>query len=527
MTGRRTIEKILIVGGGTAGWMAATYLAAQLKATGRKVALVESKNVPIIGVGEATVPPLVGYLRVLGISEREFMRRSHATYKLGIKFINWHEHNDAFWHPFGPVGGNIDGLQLFHYWLKSLRSGHAEGAYTSYSLQALLGDQEKAPRSATSSTFIYDRGQYAYHLDAGAFAEFLKDEGIRRGTEHIIDDVTQVVVDERGYISRLMTKEHGALTADLYIDCSGFRAMLIEGALGDRYVDWSDILLCDRALAAPLPHVPSMHPYTRSTALSAGWVWQIPLTHRVGNGYVFCSRYLSDDAAGRELAGLLNVELDKLQPRAIKMRVGRRENSWRGNCIAVGLASGFVEPLESTGIFLIQRSIALLLSYFPDNGYDPRLVRRYNERMAATYDEIRDFILAHYVLSQRADSPFWNDYRNIALPDSLRHLLEMYDHTGHVEPVEYAMFPEPSWYSILAGQRRLPRTYHRGADLSDEFKVRQILESIKKTHDRIAESLPSHRSFIEVLNSGKGARPAPAAQAVDRILSPAEGIGGR
>src|SRR4051812_39447093 len=500
------VKSILIVGGGTAGWMAATYLAAQLKATGGRVTVVEAPTIPSIGVGEATVPPLVGFLRLLGISEDEFMRRSHATYKLGVKFANWHNGDDSYWHPFGPVGGDIDGLPIFHYWLKSLRAGHPEGQYTSYSLQATLGEQEKAPRGAAGSTLIYDRGQYAYHLDAGAFAEFLKGQAVQRGARHIADEVTQVAVDERGHIRSVTTKQHGELSADLYIDCSGFRALLAEQALKDPYIDWSDTLLCDRALAAPLPLGGSTPPYTLATAMSSGWVWQIPLTHRVGNGYVYSSKFIGEDAAGRELAGHLGVELDALQPRGLKMRVGRRTRCWQGNCIAMGLASGFVEPIESSGIFIIQRGLALLLSYFPDLDFDPNLARRYNERMAATYDEIRDFILAHYVLTRRTDTAFWRAYREVPLTDSLRDLLEMYDRTGLVEPVEYAMFPASSWYCILTGQHRLPRSYHHGADLSDFSQVRAILGDIRAAHARLAQSLPSHRSYIEMLNRGDPAR---------------------
>jgi tryptophan 7-halogenase len=504
------VKNILIVGGGTAGWMAATYLAAQLGASGGRVTLVESPAIPTIGVGEATVPPLVGFLRVLGISEDDFMRKSHATYKLGIKFAGWHDRSadDAYWHPFGPVGGNIDGMPLFHFWLKSRRAGHDAGAYTSYSLQALLAEQEKAPRAVAVSTPLYDRGQYAYHLDAGAFAGFLKGEALKRGAHHVADEVTEVVVGERGHIHSVVTRQHGALRADLYIDCSGFRALLAEQALGDPYIDWSDSLLCDRALAAPLPLGPRTPPYTRATALSAGWVWQIPLTHRVGNGYVFSSKFIGEQAAGRELAARLGVGLDELEPRLLKMKVGRRTRCWQGNCIAMGLASGFVEPIESTGIFVIQRALALLLTYFPDLDFEPHLARRYNERMARTYDEIRDFILAHYVLTRRDDSAFWNACRGLALPDSLRELLEVYDRTGLVEPVEHAMFPAPSWYCILAGQRRLPSGAHAGAELSGFTQVRAILDSIREQNARLAQTLPGHRDYIEMLNRGDPARRA-------------------
>jgi tryptophan halogenase len=513
MSAPRPLQSILIVGGGTAGWMAACYLATQLRATGRRVTLIESAVIPTIGVGEATVPPLVGYLRVLGLSEEEFMRRAHATYKVGIKFVGWRNGADAFWHPFGPVGGNIDGLPLFHYWLKGARAGHDPRPYTGYSLQALLGEQERAPRGASATTLIYDRGQYAYHLDAGAFAAYLREEALRRGAVRIEDEVTGVALDARGHIERIDTRAHGALRADLYLDCTGFQALLAERALGDRYVDWSDLLFCDRALAAPLPLAGAMPPYTRATALSAGWVWQIPLAHRAGNGYVYSSRHLSEDDAAREFAGLLGADADALQPRTLRMRVGRRSRSWIANCIAVGLASGFIEPLESTGIFLIQRSLALLLTYFPDTAFEPHLARRYNERMAATYDEIRDFILAHYVLSERADSAFWRDVRALALPDSLRELFERYERTGIVETQEYAMFPSPSWYCILVGMGRLPRTHHAGAELSDYGKVRAILADILAANERVARDLPAHADYVAALHRAEVEQRAPRAGA--------------
>lgn len=494
------VNSVLVVGGGTAGWMAATFLATHFQNTGRKVTLIESSAIPTIGVGEATVPTLVAYLRQLGIDETEFMRSAHATYKLGIKFINWRAGNDVYWHPFGITGGRIDELELFHFWLKSIRSGHPEGPYSSYSLQVLLAEQERSPRPYSGSSAVIERGQYAYHLDAGAFAEFLKSVATRRGTRHIVDDVTQVLVGENGLISGVRTRAHETLQADLYIDCSGFRALLAEEALGDAYVDWSDILLCDRALAAPLPSSNAMPPYTRATALSAGWAWQIPLAHRVGNGYVYCSRFIEQDVATRELAGVLGIDPDKLEPRALKMRIGHRRNFWRGNCIAIGLASGFVEPLESTGLMLIQRGLEVLLEYFPDRSFDPEFVRRYNLRMQANYEEIRDFILLHYVLTQRTDSPFWNAYRNLPLPDSLVELMQTYLRTGVIEIPRHSVFRESSWYSILSGLNRLPRTHHPRAELSDFDKIRQILGAILRGNRETAGALPLHKAYIESIN---------------------------
>lgn len=500
MNQARPIDDVLIVGGGTAGWMTATHLATEFKSTGRRVTLIESSDIPIIGVGEATVPSLVGFLRVLGIDEHEFIRRCHATYKLGIKFINWRRGNDSFWHPFGPAGGHIDGLQMFHFWLKSLRTGNLEGPYSSYSAQALIGDLDKAPGPLTGTSLILDQGQYAYHLDAGAFAEYLKTVAIERGAKHIVDEVTGVQVDDRGHIARVETRRNGHLKADLYIDCSGFRALLAEQALGDAWVDWSEVLLCDRALAAPLPGGDRMPPYTRSTALSAGWAWQIPLSHRVGNGYVYCSRFQDETSAAKELAGFLGADPSGFSPRSIRMRVGHRENFWSGNCIAVGLAAGFVEPLESTGLFLIQRGLGLLMEYFPDSRFEPQLARQYNRRMTGSFNEIRDFILLHYVLSQRSDSQFWIEYRNLPLPESLQETLDLYDRTGLVECVRHALFQDSSWYSILSGQNRLPDTWHRRADLSDFDKVRHIMSMIRKSNAELSQTLPAHRAYIEMLN---------------------------
>jgi tryptophan halogenase len=494
------VNNILIVGGGTAGWMAATFLATHFQNTGRTVTVVESSNIPTIGVGEATVPTLVAYLRQLGIDEGEFMRKSHATYKLGIKFVNWRRGDDVYWHPFGLTGGRIDELELFHFWLKSARSGHQEGPYSSYSLQVLLAEQERSPRPLSGSSVVIDRGQYAYHLDAGAFAEFLKSIALQRGARHVVDDVTEVRTGEGGVIKGIVGRQRGLMEADLYIDCSGFKALLSEEALGDGYVDWSDTLLCDRALAAPRPSTDAMAPYTKSTALSAGWAWQIPLSHRVGNGYVYCSRFIEQDAAIREFAGLLGIEPDKLEPRSLKMRIGHRQNFWRGNCIAIGLASGFVEPLESTGLLLIQRSLELLIEYFPDTGFDPSFIKRYNDRLRANYEEVRDFILLHYVLSQRSGA-FWEACRNLRWPDSLTEIMQTYMRTGLVESAQHPVFREPSWYSILSGLERLPQTYHPRADLSDFDKVRHILGVILRGNRETAAALPRHREFIEALNT--------------------------
>lgn len=501
MTSNANIRRILIVGGGTAGWMAAAYLNRFLRRAGCSITLVESADIGTIGVGEATVPALVRFVRSLRFDEDEFMRACYASYKLGIRFFDWVRDGHSYWHPFGLCGGTIDGLDLFHYWLRSVRAGRDEGPYSSYSLQALLGEADKAPRPFQGASTIMETGAYAYHLDAAAFADFLEKTAVGEGVDHLFDDVSNVVLDAHGRIERVETTSGRSLTADLYVDCTGFRGRLIEQALGDPWIDWSHLLLCDRAAALPLPRDPRMHPYTRSTALSAGWLWQIPLSHRVGCGYVYSSAHLPDDAAARELLARASPgKAPAATPRFLKMRVGRRGHFWVKNCVAVGLASGFVEPLESTGILFIQRSVELLLEHFPDGAFNDALVAAYNRRMEALYERVRDFILLHYLLTRREDTPFWRDCRTVAVPDSLRAVMELYDENGTIEAETMAAFPETSYHHIFSGGERLPRRPLTRAELPDFAKVCAILEQIKAQNREWAETLPAHGELMERLH---------------------------
>jgi tryptophan 7-halogenase len=502
MTGSdNRIKDILIVGGGTAGWMTAALLNRFLPPGKCRITLVESADVGIIGVGEATVPPLVRYLRSLGIDEDEFMVATHASYKLGIKFINWRNGDDALWHPFGPIGGTIDHTQIFHFWLKELREGRESGSYYDYSLQALLSEKHKAPRSLRQSTKIIEMGSYAYHLDAKEFAGFLARLCVKRGVRHVIDNVRGVEQDERGFLRHVLTEKHGPLAADLFIDCTGFAGLLIEKKLGDPYISWSDYLFCDRAWALPQDYDAKMAPYTQSTALKSGWEWRIPLSHRVGSGYVFSSRFISDEAAAQELLAHNNLDADKAEPRLLRMRVGRRTNFWIKNCLSVGLASGFLEPLESTGIYLIQKSASLLLDLFPDKAFDEVLVRHYNTMMGKAYDEVRDFIILHYVLTEREDTEFWKANRRIALPDSLAATLDLYEQTGVVNWENHSLFGETSFLAIAAGFGRLPKRHLPRADYSNEIKAREILARMKEGNAQLAQTLPDHGDFIRELNA--------------------------
>ena len=495
-----SIKSILIVGGGTAGWMTASLLNRFLDSSRCRITLVESAEIGIIGVGEATVPPLVNFLKAIGADENDFMRQCHASYKLGIKFIDWYRLGHSLWHPFGIVGGAIDHIDLFHHWLKSRRLGRNEGPYTSYSLQALLGDLNKAPRTLTGQSTITQQGGYAYHLDAREFAAYLMRLATGRGVQRLVDNVRSVALDERGFVRHVDTEKNGALAADLFIDCTGFAGILIERALGDRYIAWSDYLLCDRAVALPLPYDEEMASYTKATARSAGWIWRIPLSHRVGCGYVYSSRFISDDAAARELLAHAEQDADRAEPRHLRMRIGRRTNFWIKNCVSVGLSSGFLEPLESTGIYLIQKSVEALLDLFPDRGFNEVGVRHYNDRLAKAYEEVRDFIVMHYMLTQRDDTEFWKANRAIAPPDSLAETLELYDQTGSVNWQHHSLFGETSFYAIAAGFERLPRTHSPLADFSDNEKSWRILDTIKSRNRQFAQSFPPQADYLAELH---------------------------
>jgi len=494
------IQNILIVGGGTAGWMTALYLNRFLDPSQCRVTLLESASVGTIGVGEATVPPLVGFLRLMGIDEDDFIARCHATYKLGIQFVNWHHGDDTIWHPFGHVGANIvEGLPLFHHWLKHERAGHHPGAYTSYSLQATLGEQLRSPRQLQSGTVVTQSGSYAYHLDAHAFAAYMAEIGRSRGVQHVVDDAGRIAVDERGFIESVQTADHGLLKADLYIDCSGFSSLLLEQTLGDRHIDWSQHLFCDSAMAMPLPRDEFPPPYTRATALSAGWSWRIPLSHRTGNGYVYSSRFISREDAEKEFLAHTGTHPDEADLRHIPMRIGRRQNFWVRNCVAIGLSAGFLEPLESTGLFLIQKGVEALLDHFPDKAFAPSLIRHYNEQIGAAFEEVRDFIIMHYCLNQRQDEGFWRANREAELPARLARTLEYYDQTGIVDWEHNMLFADASFYAIATGMGRLPRTHHPMADFADESRAWNFMQTLKAQNEALARSLPSHGALIDAI----------------------------
>lgn len=500
MSADNRLRRFVIVGGGTAGWMSAVMLNRLIGGRDREITLVESDAIGTIGVGEATVPPLVRYLREMEIDESDFMRRCHGTYKLGIQFENWHASRPAFSHPFGVIGGLIDALPVFHHWADLRRNGLTDMPYDGLAPNSIAALEGRAPRSPLTTSSIAERGAYAYHLDAGAFAELLRDTAMARGVRRVVDEVREVRLDARGHIASLSTAGGAELAGDFFIDCSGFRGLLMERALKDRWIDWSGLLLCDRAAAMPLRQGGEYPPYTRAAAQPAGWTWRIPLSHRIGSGYVFSSAHSSDDEAVAVLRRAADGATPAADPFFLDMRVGRRESFWRGNCLAVGLSAGFLEPLESTGIYFIQAALKLFAHYFPDRDFEPMLIRRYNRRMAEKMAEVRDFILLHYALSSRPGEPFWEAARSVTLPDSLKELVALYRRNGLVETETNALFPDTSYYAILGGLGYLPQAMHPRAALSARESVVDILRKIQAQNREVVDAMPDHFAALQGLH---------------------------
>ncbi len=461
------IQQITIVGGGTAGWLTAllltTFFRNQEKAPeARKITLIESPNVKTVGVGEATVPSMPRLLRQTGVDEKEFFKRCNASFKLGVLFDNWNRDRRgkpiAYVNSFneGPI---IGGIEAAYYYL---RYGIGGGPFSDVITPALdLARVFKGPRPIGARAEDQDPG-FAYHLDAGLFAELLRDICIARGVDHIRDDVVDVEQDERGFITALKMKERGRLPVELVIDCTGFRGMLINGCLGEPFVDYSKYLANNRAAAIQIPHPDpeKIEPLTRSTALGAGWAWRVPLYNRVGTGYVFSSAHRSDEEACDELLAHLRATgqppAEGSEPRIIPIRVGRTRNPWVKNCVAIGLSGGFIEPLESTAIFMIEMSVRWLLAYFPDRDCAEPLRARYNATANQLYDEVRDFICMHYALNNRSDSPYWVDAREtLELPDTLAANLKLWKHTlpSRNDMQSRRLFSHRTYHAVLLGKQ--------------------------------------------------------------------------
>ena len=488
------IRNILIVGGGTAGWMAASTVARLLPKGQATVRLIESEEIGIIGVGEATVPLMQIFNGMLGIDEREFICRTQGSFKLGIEFVDWGEIGNRHFHGFGDYGEFIEGIAPHHYWMK-LREMGDETPLAAYSFPTVLAKKNRfAPSSMRGGE--PEHYKYAFHFDAGLYARYLRSYAERLGVERIEGRIVDVVQrGEDGFVEAVTTADGRRFEADLFIDCTGFAGLLIEKTLKVGYEDWSKWLPCDRAVAMPCESAGEMTPYTRSTAREAGWQWRIPLQHRTGNGYVYSSAFISDEKAAATL--LANLDGKPLaDPRLLKFTGGHRRKFWSKNVVALGLASGFLEPLESTSIMLIQTGIARLIEMFPSKDFDPVLEEEYNLMSIREYEKVRDFIILHYCLTRRTDSELWRYVGSMELPDSLRRKMEMFVARGIVALEGDESFMEPSWVAILFGQECYPKRHDPMVDRVDTERLKAGMRHRWETIDKLSDRVPLHSEFI-------------------------------
>jgi tryptophan halogenase len=488
---RGPVRRVVIAGGGTAGWMVAACLSKTL-GKGLDIKLVESDEIGTVGVGEATIPTLLTYQELVGIPEQEFMAETQATFKLGIRFEGWRDVGEDYIHSFGLTGTDHWTAGFQHFWLKG-RDRKLARDYGAYCLELRAAEESRfahLPRAGLN---------YAFHLDASLYAKYLRKIGTQNGVQRVEGKIAEVACHPDGDIAALKLGDGSLLEGDLFIDCTGMRSLLLGETLGVKYQDWSHWLPCNRAVAIQTKSTGPAVPYTRSIAHPFGWQWRIPLQHRVGNGMVYSNRHVSDDEA---LAALMkNVEGEVLtQPRVIPFLPGQRETVWARNCVAIGLSSGFLEPLESTSIHLIQRGVIRLMQSFPNHGVRQVDIDEYNAKAAAEMEHIRDFIILHYKVTNRADSDFWNQCRT----------MDLFHETGRVFRAGNELFAENSWVQVMLGQGITPQQHHHVADLMDDRELGAFLDEIRTRVERTVAQLPSHAEYVTryCQNAGK---PMPAA----------------
>lgn len=489
------VRNIVIVGGGTAGWMTASALVKVLE--GRcNIRLVESDEIGIIGVGEATIPHIAEFNRALEIDEDAFMRATQATFKLGIEFVNWGAIGDRYIHGFGFVGQATQALPFHHFWLRMRRAGRAE-PLEAYSINTAAPLQAKFIRARKDmpGSPVADIS-HAFHFDAGLYARYLRAFSEQRGVRRTEGKIAQVIQQEaNGHIDALVLESGERITGDFFIDCSGLRGLLIEQTLKAGYEDWSHWLPMNRALAVPCESAGPLLPITRSTAHSAGWQWRIPLQHRTGNGHIYCSDFMDQDEATRIL--LENLDGKPLaDPRPLKFTTGRRKQFWIGNCVAVGLSSGFLEPLESTSIHMIHTAVSRIISFFPHGGFDEADIAEYNAMTQWEYERIRDFLILHYKATERTDSEFWNYCRTMSIPDTLQRKIDLFRSNGRLFRELQELFAEPSWLQVMIGQRIVPKGYHPFADLRSEDEVDGYLRDVASVIAKCVNAMPTQAAFI-------------------------------
>ena len=493
MTQASAKTRVVILGGGTAGWMTAAALVSQLSSS-CTVQLIESEEIGIVGVGEATLPHLRAFVAMLGLNEAEFMKATHATFKLGIEFRDFGSIGSRYLHPFGSFGTELGGVHFHHYWR---RLGAPPEVLFDCSIANVMAERSRfAPPSGDTSSAL-STYNYAYQFDATRFAPYLRDWTLARGAERIEARVVDCERDgESGDVTALLLDSGVRVEGDLFIDCSGFRSILLGQTMGAEWEDWSRWLPCDRAVAAPCasPDGP-IEPYTRATAMTAGWRWRIPLRHRIGNGYVYSSSHLSDEAATDAL--LASIEGDPLaEPRLLRFSAGRRKQSWVGNVVGIGLASGFLEPLESTSIYLAQGAIAQLIDLFPIGRATDADRAEFSHVVDLEYDRIRDFLILHYHATTRDDSPFWDHVRTMRVPDSLAEKIELWREAGRVSKYSHGLFFEPSWIAVYVGQGLIPEHWDARADQFDAAQLAAAMDRLRGQISTAVDAMPDHADYL-------------------------------
>jgi tryptophan 7-halogenase len=495
-TAPNPIRSVLVVGGGSSGWMAAAFLINAFK-NGVAVELVESDEIGTVGVGEATIPPLRNFNRQLGLNLPEFVRATGATFKLGIEFVNWGRLGHRYFHPFGSFGKNFDSVPVEQYWIKLWLQGKAPD----------LDDLCVANTAAARGRFLppnkakpgaLSRYDFAFHFDAGLYAAHLREYAEKRGVVRHEGKIVDVKRDGKsGHVRSVKLEDGRELSADLFIDCSGFRGLLIEGTMKSGFEDWSHWLPCDRALAVPTERGPgNPTPFTRSTAHEAGWQWRIPLQHRTGNGHVFSSAFTSEECAAKVL--LETVDTKPIgEPRLLKFKAGRRKNPWVKNVVSLGLAAGFLEPLESTSIHLVQSSLKRLIALFPTRDFDPLTIDEFNRLTREEWEHVRDFIILHYCANERTDSELWKHCAAMEIPESLQRKIDHFRAAGRFAGELDGLFRKSSWLAVFMGQFIEPRAYHPLADSRPQIDAAGRIEAIADWVEQVVEKMPDHGTFIE------------------------------
>lgn len=490
----KIIKKIIILGGGTAGWMTAAALGKASKKLGFHVQVIESKEIGTIGVGESTLTAIKSFNKLIGINENEFIKETQATFKLGIKFVDWYKKNTDYHHAFGQSGHSLGKAGFYQYWLKMNKLGKAEN-YENYTLNALASEEKKFMRPVDNRSSPLSGIDYGFHIDATLYAKYLQTFSGKLGVERTEGKVTRVTQHVNGHIKSLILEDETEHHADFFIDCSGFSGLLIDKTLKTDFEDWGHWLPCDRAITVASTRTEEPWSYTQAKAHSAGWQWRIPLQHRIGNGHVYSSKYISDTDAKNIF--LENISGDLLtEPTLIKFKTGYRKQPWKHNCLAIGLSSGFVEPLESTGLHLVQSAIEKLLQTFPTKSFYQEDIKEYNRQSTYQFECIRDFLILHYCTTSRDDSAFWNYCRTMDVPDTVVDKINLYKKNGRIFRFHDNMYDITSWFQVMNGQGLIPKGYDPMVDLFTEDELIHKMKNVSDVVRKSAEYMPSHQTYL-------------------------------